>query len=135
MPRVDCVIGVIAVPHHTHQRKLKLVREARACDTPLTRANHTSWALSSPAPTFPVLQRWLAWQEATFFISPAHGRCCTLLSIQYTLLNGSHVLGALAIYRTASFLWHCHRVLSLLRNDVCHLHVQETYRGQCDDKG
>jgi hypothetical protein len=49
--------------------------------------------------------------------------------------NVNHVLGALAIYRTASFLWHSHRVLSLLRNDVCRLHVQETYRGQCDDKG
>jgi hypothetical protein len=90
---------------------------------------------SSRAPTFPglLLLRRIAWQEATFFISPAHGRCCTLF--YYTRLNVNHVLGALAIYRTASFLWHPHRFLSLLRNDVCHLHVQETYRGQCDDKG
>lgn len=45
------MIGVIAEPHH---RNAKLVRGSgtRACDTPLTRANHTSWALSSP-PTSP----------------------------------------------------------------------------------
>ena len=30
----------------------KLARGARARDTPLTRANHTSWAPSSPAPRF-----------------------------------------------------------------------------------
>ena len=46
-----------------------------------------------------------------------------------------HVLGALAIHCAASLLWHSHWLFSLLCNYVCHLHVQETYRGWHDGKG
>ena len=74
-------------------------------------------------------------KEPHFSYPSARPLHTTIYLVQYPLLNGNHVLAALAIHCPAPLLWHSHRLLSLLRNYVCHLRVQETYRGQCDGDG
>ncbi len=122
------------MPHHDDHRNTKLVRKrpARADDTPLMRADDTLGRCHLLLPHTQVSGSGFLSKKPPFSYPSARPLRSTIYLIYP--LNVNHVLDAVTNHRTASILWNSHRFLSLIRNDVCHVRVQETYRGQCNDK-